>query len=81
MVGRLYQAQYPGCDIMVYFCKYRRKLRGSLAKCTRDLELFFAPACRIYNYLNKSLNEKKRNTRMTTRDFFIICKKLEITDI
>lgn len=68
---------YPGRDTIVYFCKYRRKSGGSLAKYTRDLELFLAPACGIYNYLNKSNNER-RHMRMMTKDFFIIQQKLGI---
>lgn len=44
---------------MVYFCKYRRKPGGSLAKCARHLELFLALACGIYNYLDKNFNIKR----------------------
>ena len=53
------------------------KLGGSLTKCTRDFELFLAPACGIYNYFNKSYNER-RHRRMTIKDFFIIHQKLGI---
>lgn len=75
MGGRLFQHHNPAYDIMVYFCKYRRKLEET-AKCARDHELLLAPACGIYNYLNKNFNKKK-----TYKNVFTVPKKLEITDM
>lgn len=65
MGGRLFKHHNAAYDIMVYFCKYRRKLEET-AKYARDLELLLAPACGIYNYLNKNFN-KKRHTRMSSQ--------------